>query len=392
MKDLSLRNLPKLAITEGASTPAAAGGALVESTTSNAILFWDVGSSTWKKLSSTSDSNNLPSGGAIGTFLKKNSATNFDAAWVQPIKSDVGLANVDNTSDANKPISSATQTALDAKLSSTAGSVTASKLDPFALGGNLFPDYGMMDASLYSGDAFALAGANVGFRGRQQLTFTSNAVLQEARTAWFPVIQGVPLDFSVSQVCGTADALTTVETLVELASMNASGVATLTNTTSIGTKTGSISHARQSATITPGTAERLARFVFRRAAGGTSNGTFGGPLCWPAFTPDNSVTNFKLADMATQTFKGRATAGSGDPEDLSVAQVKTALALDQVNNTSDASKPVSTAAQTALDGKQATLVSGTNIKTVNGTTILGSGDIVISGGGGGHSPIISWVI
>ena len=31
-------------------------------------------------------------------------------------KSDVGLGNVDNTSDANKPISTATQTALDAKL------------------------------------------------------------------------------------------------------------------------------------------------------------------------------------------------------------------------------------------------------------------------------------
>jgi len=32
---------------------------------------------------------------------------------------------------------------------------------------------------------------------------------------------------------------------------------------------------------------------------------------------------------------------------------------------------------------QAILVSGTNIKTINGTTILGSGDLVISGGGGG---------
>ena len=36
--------------------------------------------------------------------------------------------------------------------------------------------------------------------------------------------------------------------------------------------------------------------------------------------------------------------------------------------------------QAALDGKQATLVSGTNIKTINGSTILGSGDVVISGG------------
>lgn len=34
-----------------------------------------------------------------------------------------------------------------------------------------------------------------------------------------------------------------------------------------------------------------------------------------------------------------------------------------------------------LAAKQATLVSGTNIKTINGTSILGSGDITISGGG-----------
>jgi hypothetical protein len=34
----------------------------------------------------------------------------------------------------------------------------------------------------------------------------------------------------------------------------------------------------------------------------------------------------------------------------------------------------------ALDGKQSTLVSGTNIKTINGSSLLGSGDIVISGG------------
>jgi hypothetical protein len=35
--------------------------------------------------------------------------------------------------------------------------------------------------------------------------------------------------------------------------------------------------------------------------------------------------------------------------------------------------------QSALDAKQATLVSGTNIKTVNSTSLLGSGNIVISG-------------
>jgi hypothetical protein len=58
---------------------------------------------------------------------------------------------------------------------------------------------------------------------------------------------------------------------------------------------------------------------------------------------------------------------------------RASLSIDNVDNTSDANKPVSTAQQTALNAKQATLVSGTNIKTVNSTSILGSGDIAISG-------------
>lgn len=44
----------------------------------------------------------------------------------------------------------------------------------------------------------------------------------------------------------------------------------------------------------------------------------------------------------------------------------------------------------ALSGKQDALVSGTNIKTVNGNSLLGSGNLSISGGG--SSPILSWVI
>lgn len=36
--------------------------------------------------------------------------------------------------------------------------------------------------------------------------------------------------------------------------------------------------------------------------------------------------------------------------------------------------------ETSLDSKQATLVSGTSIKTVNGSSLLGSGDLVVSGG------------
>ena len=46
--------------------------------------------------------------------------------------------------------------------------------------------------------------------------------------------------------------------------------------------------------------------------------------------------------------------------------------------------PTKTYVDTQLTDKQDKLVSGTNIKTINGSTILGSGDITISGGNGGN--------
>jgi hypothetical protein len=60
------------------------------------------------------------------------------------------------------------------------------------------------------------------------------------------------------------------------------------------------------------------------------------------------------------------------------ATTKAQVGLGNADNTSDANKPISTATQTALNAKQDTLVSGTNIKTINGTSVLGSGDIVTS--------------
>ena len=44
---------------------------------------------------------------------------------------------------------------------------------------------------------------------------------------------------------------------------------------------------------------------------------------------------------------------------------------------------VITAIGVAIKGKQDDLVSGTNIKTINSQSLLGSGNIVISGEGGG---------
>lgn len=64
-----------------------------------------------------------------------------------------------------------------------------------------------------------------------------------------------------------------------------------------------------------------------------------------------------------------------NPHNVTKAQI----GLENVDNTSDINKPISNAVQIALDNKQNTLVSGTNIKTINGQSILGEGDFTISG-------------
>ena len=50
------------------------------------------------------------------------------------------------------------------------------------------------------------------------------------------------------------------------------------------------------------------------------------------------------------------------------------------NTVSDSNYPSEKLVKDSLDGKQATLVSGTTIKTINNTSILGSGNISISTG------------
>lgn len=91
------------------------------------------------------------------------------------------------------------------------------------------------------------------------------------------------------------------------------------------------------------------------ASGALSDGTFGDIVVSGTGTVltvgAGAITLSKMANMATASILGRNTAGSGAPEVLSAATVKTILSLNNVTNTSDANKPVSTAQQTALDLK-----------------------------------------
>ncbi len=69
---------------------------------------------------------------------------------------------------------------------------------------------------------------------------------------------------------------------------------------------------------------------------------------------------------------------NGYPLSSNISLNKTDVGLGNVDNTSDANKPVSTAQAASIATKQATLVSGSNIKTVNSNNLLGSGDISVA--------------
>ena len=68
-----------------------------------------------------------------------------------------------------------------------------------------------------------------------------------------------------------------------------------------------------------------------------------------------------------------------NPKEVAIATALTELNDGKADKSTTYTK---TEVDTALSGKQAALVSGTNIKTINNESILGSGNITIQGGGG----------
>ena len=107
------------------------GGGITLKGTTDKTLNWVDATDAW----TSSEHVNLASGKSLylnGTLLKDATETLTNKTLTSPVintptgitKSDVGLANVDNTTDAGKPVSAATQTALDLKLASATAATT----------------------------------------------------------------------------------------------------------------------------------------------------------------------------------------------------------------------------------------------------------------------------
>ncbi len=73
--------------------------------------------------------------GDVNKFLKSAGAAGGAPTWAAATKSVVGLGNVDNTADADKPVSTAAQKALDAKAPLVSPALTGTPTAPTAAGG-----------------------------------------------------------------------------------------------------------------------------------------------------------------------------------------------------------------------------------------------------------------
>jgi len=106
-----------------------------------------------------------------------------------------------------------------------------------------------------------------------------------------------------------------------------------------------------------------------------STGSTNGYLSSTDWTTFNNKQATLTSGTNIKTIETQTILGSGNI-DLN----KSDVGLGNVDNTSDAAKPVSTATQSALNAKQDLLQSGVNIKTVGGQTLLGTGDISLNSG------------
>ena len=296
-------------------------------------------------------------------------------------KADVGLANVDNTSDAGKPVSTATQTALNTKENTITAGTTS--------------QYWRGDKSWQTLDKSSVGLTNVNNTSdvdKPVSTATQTALDAKVNTSALGAVSGVATldsagkllttqlpNLAISEYLGTAATQTAMLALTGQKGdwVNRSDIGTVFIITG-DTPSQIASWTQLNYPTAPVTsvAGKTGTVTLAKADVGLSNvdntSDANKPVSTATQTALNAKENTIVAGTTSQYWRGDKSWQTLD---------KSSVGLGNVDNTSDANKPISTATQTALNAKQNTLVSGTNIKTINGNSVLGSGDISITTSG-----------
>lgn len=263
--------------------------------------------------------------GTAGQVLVSGGASAL-ASFQAANPSLVGLGNVDNTSDANKPVSTATQTALNLK--ADAADLTAHTSDTANPHGVTKGQIGL--SNVPNTDFTSAVNANTAkvtnathtgeVTGSGALTIATgvvtNAKLADVATG---TIKG-----RVTAATGDVEDLTAtqVRTLLNVANgatANSADATLLARANHTGTQTAStISDFSAAVAATPSVTANTAKVT---NATHTGDVTGSGALT----IATSAVTNTKLANVATATMKGRVSASTGDVEDLTATQVRTLL-------------------------------------------------------------------
>jgi hypothetical protein len=212
-------------------------------------------------------------------------------------KSDVGLANVDNTSDVNKPVSTAQQTAIDAKVADAIndGVTTIAPSENAVF------------------DALALKQNSLGYTPENVANKTTSTSLGTSDTL-YPSQNAVKSYVDSVVAAGAPDATTTSKGIVQLAG-DLAGTAVAPTVPALASKQPLDSDLTAIAALSPTNDD-----IIQRKAG-----------AWTNRTPAQIKADLSLT--------------------------KSDVGLANVDNTSDANKPVSTAQQTAIDAKVADAIN-----------------------------------